>query len=74
MSKLKLISSKEFEKVLLSEGFIKTRQDGSHAFYKHPDGRYTTLPHHGSEDMPRTLIRMILREINMSVDEYNERV
>ena len=74
MSKLKLISSKEFEKLLFNEGFVKTRQEGSHAFYKHPDGRYTTLAHHGNEDIPRPLIRTILREINMDIDEYNSKV
>lgn len=74
MSKLKLISSKEFEKFLLHEGFVKTRQIGSHAFYKHLDGRYTTLPHHSNDDLPRPLIRTILREINISIDEYNAKV
>lgn len=74
MSKLKLINSREFENFLLNEGFVKTRQAGSHAFYKHQDGRYTTLPHHGNEDLPRPLIRTILREINISIEEYNEKV
>ena len=74
MSKLKLINSKDFEQFLLSEGFIKIRQVGSHAFYKHIDGRYTTLPHHGNDDLPRFLIRTILREIDISIDEYNSKV
>lgn len=74
MSKLKLINSKEFEKFLLKEGFIKVRQVGSHAFYKHLDGRYTTLPHHSNENLPRPLIRAILREIDVSIDEYNDKV
>jgi predicted RNA binding protein YcfA (HicA-like mRNA interferase family) len=74
MSKLKLINSIDFEKLLYKEGFLKTRQVGSHAFYKHSDGRYTTLPHHGKDVLPRPLIRTILREIGMSIEEYNEKV
>ena len=74
MSKLKLINSINFEKLLYKEGFLKTRQVGSHAFYKHSDGRYTTLPHHGKDVLPRPLIRTILREIGMSIEEYNEKV
>lgn len=74
MSKLKLINSKEFEKFLFKEGFVKTRQVGSHAFYKHDDGRYTTLPHHSNDVLPRPLIRTIIREIDISIDEYNNKV
>ena len=58
--------------VLLLLGFKKVRQKGSHAFYKHPDGRCTTLPHHGARVLARPLIREILREIEITVDEYGE--
>ncbi|MCL2084833.1 MAG: type II toxin-antitoxin system HicA family toxin [Oscillospiraceae bacterium] len=53
-------------------GFSKIRQKGSHAFYRHADGRTTTIPFHGSKDLPRPLLREILREISLSVDEYNK--
>jgi predicted RNA binding protein YcfA (HicA-like mRNA interferase family) len=46
MSKLPITNAKDFEKLLLKLGFQVKRQKGSHVFYKHPDGRYTTLPHH----------------------------
>jgi predicted RNA binding protein YcfA (HicA-like mRNA interferase family) len=59
------------EKLLLKLGFAKKRQRGSHAFYRHPDGRTTTVPFHVGKDLPRPLIRDIIREINLSVDEYN---
>jgi len=45
LSRLKLIDAKRMEKLLLRLGFEKVRQKGSHAFYRHPDGRTTTLPH-----------------------------
>ena len=55
---------------MLKPGFEVARQKGSHRFYKHPDGRYTTIPHHPGEDISRPLIRAILREIELDVDEY----
>jgi predicted RNA binding protein YcfA (HicA-like mRNA interferase family) len=70
MSKLPVVSAKAFEKILLKLGFEIIRQKGSHRFYKHPDGRYTTIPHHPGEDISRPLIRAILREIELDADEY----
>lgn len=70
MSKLPLITVKQFEKLLFQLGFEFKRQKGSHVFYRHPDGRYTTLPHHGNQVILRSLIRQILREIELSPDEF----
>ena len=71
MTKLKLLTATELERLLFRLGFVKVRQKGSHAFYRHEDGRTTTIPHHSGEDLPRPLLRAILREIRLSVDEYN---
>ena len=71
MSKLRLVDAKVAEKLLFSLGFDRVRQKGSHAFYKHPDGRTTTLPHHKGRMLSRPLLREILREIEITVDDYN---
>lgn len=42
------------------------RQKGSHALYKHPDGRLTAIPHHQGRVIARPLLREILRQINLS--------
>jgi len=60
------------EKLLLILGFDKTRQKGSHVFYRHPDGRTTTLPHHKGRVLARPLIREVLREIEITVEDYNK--
>jgi predicted RNA binding protein YcfA (HicA-like mRNA interferase family) len=70
MSKLPLITVKNFEKLLFELGFEFKRQKGSHVFYRHQDGRYTTLPHHGNQVISRSLIRQILREIELSPEEF----
>jgi len=68
VSRLKIIDAKTMEKVLYHIGFERVRQKGSHVFYRHTDGRTTTIPHHGS----RLLARPLLRESEITVDEYNE--
>jgi len=60
------------EKLLLLLGFEKIRQKGSHVFYKHLDGRITTVPHHKGRILARPLIREILWEIEVNVDDYNK--
>ncbi|MRG77411.1 MAG: addiction module toxin, HicA family [ANME-2 cluster archaeon] len=72
MTRLKIIDARKMEKLLLKLGFEKVRQKGSHAFYKHPDGRTTTIPHHPGRDLARPLIKEVLREIELSDEGYNE--
>lgn len=70
MSRLPLTDAKTLEKLLLALGFIVMRQKGSHRFYRHPDGRYTTIPHHGSSDISRSLLNSILKQVELSQEEY----
>lgn len=72
MSKLPVTDAKTLEKMLLKLGFAFMRQKGSHRFYRHEDGRYTTIPHHGNIDLSRPLIREILKQIEISADEYQD--
>ncbi len=70
MSKLPLVDAKTFERILFALGFRKIRQKGSHVFYRHSDGRYTTLPHHKGRDIGRSLTRDILRQIRITPEEF----
>lgn len=72
MSRLKLIDFRTMDKLLRKLGFIVSRQKGSHVFYRHPDGRTTTVPNHGSRDLGRPLIADILKDISLTVDEYQD--
>ena len=60
-------------KILRYLGFSFVRQKGSHAYFKHPDGRATVVPIHKGEDLGRGLIRAILRDVDLSPEEF-ERV
>ena len=72
MSRLPIVNFKIMEKVLLRLGFEAVRQKGSHVFYRHPDGRTTTVPNHPGRDLARPLIREILREIELTPERFRE--
>ena len=48
MSRLSLVNFREMDKLLLYLGFVAVRQKGSHVFYRHADGRTTTVPNHAT--------------------------
>jgi len=72
VKRLPIVNFKTMEKVLFSVGFQAVRQKGSHIFYRHPDGRTTTLPNYPGRDIARPLIREILREIEMTPEEFRK--
>lgn len=70
MPKLVPIRAKKFIKLLLKLGFIQRDAEGSHVFFRHPDGRTTVVPVHNKE-ISRGLLRKILNDIQISVKEYD---
>ena len=70
--RLPAIKAKDVIRVLKFLGFIKVRTKGSHVFFRHSDGRVTLVPIHGGEDIGRGLLRQILREINVSPEEFKK--
>jgi predicted RNA binding protein YcfA (HicA-like mRNA interferase family) len=72
MTKLPIVNFKKMNQVLINLGFEPIRQKGSHVFYRHRDGRTTTVPNHVSRDLARPLIREILREIEISPEHFVE--
>ena len=65
-----MVKPRELERVLFSLGFEKIRQKGSHVFYRHLDGRYTTIPHHPGRDISSNLLNKILKEIQLDKEEF----
>ena len=72
MSRLPIVDCKKMEKVLFRLGFAMVRQKGSHVFYRHSDGRTTTVPHHPGNDLARPLIREIIREIDCTPERFRQ--
>jgi predicted RNA binding protein YcfA (HicA-like mRNA interferase family) len=69
MTRLPRAKGKEVVRALERAGFAVERTRGSHAFLKHPDGRVTSVPVHSRETLGPGLLRAILRDVEMSVDE-----
>ena len=72
MTRLPIVDARTMDRVLMKLGFAATRQKGSHVFYRHPDGRTTTVPHHPGRDIARPLLRSILRDIDLSPEQFAE--
>lgn len=70
MSRLPTISSSLMVKFLKEIGFKKSRGHGSHIFFRHPDGRTTTVPFHKGEDLGRGLTNKVLHDIDISRDFF----
>ncbi len=64
-----MVKTKDIVRVLEKLGFFKWHQVGSHAQYKHRDGRRTTVPIHQGKDIRKKMLHGILHDIGMSVEE-----
>ena len=69
MGHIPVLKPREVAGLLGRLGFTEARQRGSHKQYRHPDGRSTTVPFHGSRDISPTLLRRIARDIGLTVDQ-----
>jgi predicted RNA binding protein YcfA (HicA-like mRNA interferase family) len=56
--------------VLEKLGFAFIRQSGSHAIYRHSDGRWTTVPIHKGRDLGKGILGKILKDAGLTVDEF----
>ncbi|MEK9165524.1 MAG: type II toxin-antitoxin system HicA family toxin [Patescibacteria group bacterium] len=72
MSKFSPIDPRKLIKIIKKIGFQKVHQKGSHAFFEHPDGRTTVVPMHYGEDIGKGLLRDILKDIELTVDDFNQ--
>lgn len=72
MSKLPFLKARELIKILRKLGFSQTRQKGSHAFFLHRDGRTTVVPIHPAKRIGRGLLRSILHDIKISLEEFSK--
>ncbi|KKR61508.1 hypothetical protein A2643_02235 [Candidatus Nomurabacteria bacterium RIFCSPHIGHO2_01_FULL_39_220] len=72
MPKLPRISGKKIAKILFGLGFEKFRQKGSHTFFVHKDGRVTTIPVHGNKVIPIGTLKAILKDIEISNNDFGK--
>ncbi len=70
MSKLRPAKPREVQRILNQLGFQLIRQSGSHAVYRHADGRWTTVPSHHGKDVAKGTLRNIIKNIGITVEEF----
>lgn len=70
MSRLRPVPARRMIRFLASLGFSQIRRRGSHRFFAHPDGRTATVPDHRGEDLGRGIIRSILRDVDVTPNEF----
>ena len=70
MPKLPVLKAKELVRVLMRLGFYKHHQVGSHAQFKHFDGRRITVPIHYGKDIGRKTLKGIINELDITVEEF----
>ena len=69
-----MLKARDIMRALRLLGFSEIRQTGSHVFFQHSDGRTTLVPRHGGEDIGRGLLRQILREIEITPEQFYDRI
>ena len=61
----------DFRRVALRLGFRKARQTGSHERWIHEDGRATTIPAHGGQEIGPPLFNRILKQLGIAAAEFD---
>lgn len=72
MSRLPRLTGGAVIAALAKSGFVVSRVKGSHHRLHHADGRVTTVPVHGSEIIGPGLLSRILRDCDLSREEFED--
>lgn len=72
MTSLPSLTGKELLSVLKKAGFEVLRIKGSHHFLQHRDGRSTVVPVHSGETIGPGLLAKILRDCDLSRDQFQK--
>jgi predicted RNA binding protein YcfA (HicA-like mRNA interferase family) len=73
MSRLPSLNARKVVRALKRAGFVEDRQKGSHLVLIQPETKArTVVPVHAGRTIKEPLLRAILRDANLSVDEFIE--
>ncbi|PWB81894.1 MAG: hypothetical protein C3F11_13780 [Methylocystaceae bacterium] len=64
------LTAKELVRALERAGFVFQRQKGSHATFRHPETKRTTVVPFHSGDIKRPLLKMILLQAGLTEDDF----
>ncbi|MGC2322111.1 MAG: type II toxin-antitoxin system HicA family toxin [Terriglobales bacterium] len=72
MPKLPRVTAREIIAVLEKAGFSLARQSGSHMIYKNASGKRVTVPLHASRTLHPKLLKSILRDAGLTVEQLQD--
>lgn len=72
MTRLPRLTAREIVAVLEKVGFSLARQSGSHMIYKNSAGKRATVPFHSAKILHPKVLRSILRDAGLSVDDLQK--
>lgn len=70
MSRLPTLKADEVIRKLQKAGFHVDHITGIHYILRHPDGRRAVVPYHGGRDIKRGVLRAIIRQSGLTVEEF----
>jgi predicted RNA binding protein YcfA (HicA-like mRNA interferase family) len=70
--KLPRLTASEIIRALEKSGFSLSRQSGSHKIYKNSTGNRVTVPYHSGKILHPKIMRNILRDMGLTVEELKE--
>ena len=70
MGPIPVLKARETIAILKKLGFLEVRQRGSHKQFRHPDGRATTVPVHSGRDISPILLKQIIKDIDIPIEEF----
>ncbi len=68
MPRLPRVTARQIVAVLKKHGFVLARQSGSHMIYA-KDGKRTTVPFHGATILHPKVLKSILRDMDITIEE-----
>ena len=73
MPELPSLTARKIIRALKRAGFVEDRQRGSHLILIHSDaGTRTVVPVHSGKTIKLPLLRAILRDANLTVEEFKQ--
>ena len=69
-SRLPRVTASEVISVLERRGFTQTRQSGSHKIYMDEAGNRATVPFHSGKILHPKVLKSILNDAGLTVDEF----
>lgn len=70
MARMPRVTAGEAIRVLTKRGFALARSSGSHMIYQNAQGQRVTVPAHAGKILHPKILRNILRDAGLTVEEF----